>query len=595
MRVKFILPALLEATDPGFRPIKYALFPPLGLASLAGYLRPDDDATLEDEHVMALDLDDAPDLVVMSVYITSAKRAYQIADHYRARGSHVALGGLHVSSLPDEAARHADTVFVGPGEDTWPAFLDDFRLRSPADRYVSQGRSLVGAPPIRRDLIDRRRYLCPNSIVVSRGCPHHCDFCYKDAFYRGGISFYTQAVDQALAEIDRMPGKHVYFLDDHLLGDPRFARALFDGMRGMGRVFQGASTVDAILRSDLIEHAAVAGMRSVFVGLETINEENLRLHAKRQNLARDYDEVIRRVHDLGIMINASFVFGLDDDGPDVFDRTVDWAVSRSIETATFHIMTPYPGTALHERVAAEGRITDVDWDHYDTRHVVYRPLGMAPRTLLDGYHRAYHDFYAWRSIVRGAFGQATMHRTARHLAYAGGWKRFEPLWDAIIRSRRVSAMLPLLEATLDAFGRARRGDARSEHPGAREDRSRVEQVAIGGAERVGVTDPDAGIEQPRDGRVGTRYRGSDAAPGGGGAQDRHRDTERIGIRRHRGVVQPSAWLGDLAARPADSRILTVDGDDEAGGLRQHGVVREVGRPFDARPAERQASGVGDIS
>lgn len=461
MKVKLILPALLEATDPGFRPIKYALFPPLGLAALAGYLDPDDEVTLEDEHVMPLTLDDRPDLVVMSVYITSAKRAYALADRYRRRGSHVALGGLHVSSRPDEAAEHANTVFVGPGEDTWPRFLADLRRGESASRYVSQRRSLDGAPPIRRDLIDRRRYLCPNSIVVSRGCPHHCDFCYKDAFYEGGISFYTQAVDRALAEIERMPGRHVYFLDDHLLGNPRFATALFDGMRGMGRVFQGASTVDAVLRPGLLERAAEAGMRSVFVGLETINPENLALHAKRQNLARDYAAAIRRVHDLGIMVNASFVFGLDDDRADVFDRTVDWAVSQSIETATFHIMTPYPGTALHDRVTAEGRITDTDWDHYDTRHVVYRPLRMSADELLDGYRRAYRDFYAWGSIFRGAAGQATVHRKARHLAYAGGWKRLEPLWDAIIRSQRVSAMLPLLEATLDAFGRARAGGTAS--------------------------------------------------------------------------------------------------------------------------------------
>ena len=119
MRVKMILPALLEATDPGFRPIKYALFPPLGLASLASYLDPDDEVTLEDEHVQRLDLDDDPDLVVMSVYITSARRAYEIADRYRARGAHVALGGLHVTALPDEAAEHADTVFTGPGEGIW--------------------------------------------------------------------------------------------------------------------------------------------------------------------------------------------------------------------------------------------------------------------------------------------------------------------------------------------------------------------------------------------------------------------------------------------------------------------------------------------
>jgi radical SAM superfamily enzyme YgiQ (UPF0313 family) len=586
MKVKFILPALLEATDPGFRPIKYALFPPLGLASLAGYLAPDDEAVLEDEHVMPLDLHDEPDLVVMSVYITSAKRAYQLAAHYRSRGSHVALGGLHVSSLPDEAARHADTIFIGPGEDTWPTFLDDFRRGKPAPRYVSQRRSLVGAPPIRRDLIDRRRYLCPNSIVVSRGCPHHCDFCYKDAFYQGGISFYTQQVDDALAEIDRMPGKHVYFLDDHLLGNPRFARALFDGMRGMGRVFQGASTVDAILRSDLIEHAARAGMRSVFVGLETINEENLRLHAKRQNLARDYDAVIHRVHDLGIMINASFVFGLDDDGPDVFDRTVDWAVSRSIETATFHIMTPYPGTALHDRVAAEGRITDDDWDHYDTRHVVYRPLGMDPAELLAGYHRAYRDFYRWGSIFRGALGQTTIHRTMRHLAYAGGWKRLEPVWDAIIRSRKVSAMLPLLEATLDAFGRARGDRTGLQHPRAREDGGGVQEVAVRGAERVGIADSDARVEQSRHGGMWPGHGGADPVARAGGPQDRERGSDGISARGERRMIQPAARLRELAARPADRDVLAIERDDEARSVGQARIEREVGRSVDAGPVPR---------
>jgi radical SAM superfamily enzyme YgiQ (UPF0313 family) len=460
VKVKFVLPALLEATDPGFRPIKYALFPPLGLAALAGYLDPDDEAILEDEHVMPLTLDDRPDLVVMSVYVTSARRAYRIADRYRERGVHVAIGGLHVSSMPDEAARHADSVFIGPGEDTWPAFLADFRRNQPARRYVSQRRSLVGAPPLRRDLIDRRRYLCPNSIVVSRGCPHHCDFCYKDAFYEGGTSFYTLVVDRALAEIEGLPGRHVYFLDDHLLANPRFAAALFDGMRGMGRVFQGASTVDAVLRPGLLERAAEAGMRSVFVGLETINPANLELHAKRQNLARDYKAAVRRIHELGIMVNASFVFGLDDDRPDVFDRTVEWAVAQSIETATFHVMTPYPGTALHDRVETEGRITDTNWDHYDTRHVVYRPKWMTAEELLAGYRRAYRDFYSWGSILRGAARQATLPRKTRHLAYAGGWKRLEPFWDTVVRSRRVSSMLPLLEATLDAFGRARAGAGR---------------------------------------------------------------------------------------------------------------------------------------
>lgn len=186
LRVKFILPALKEATDPHWRPIKYSLFPPLGLATLAAYLNPEDHAVIVDEHVQPLLLDDAPDMVVIQVYITSAYRAYRIADHYRNQGAFVCLGGLHVTSLPEEAAHHADAIFLGPGEQTFPSFLEDFRAGRPERVYTSTtGRTLERVPPIRRDLIRRGLYLVPNSIVVTRGCPQHCDFCYKDAFFRG--------------------------------------------------------------------------------------------------------------------------------------------------------------------------------------------------------------------------------------------------------------------------------------------------------------------------------------------------------------------------------------------------------------------------
>src|SRR6267378_2119445 len=321
LQVKFVLPALTEATSPFWRPIKYSLFPPLGLATLAAFLAPDDEAVLVDEHVQKLNLDDGPDLVLIQAYITNAYRAGRPQRVYRS----------------------------------------------------TSGRTLDRLPPVRRDLIERRRYLVPNSIVVTRGCPEHCDFCYKDAFFGGGKSFYTQRVDDALSEISRLPGRHLYFLDDHLLGDRRFARALFDGMRGMDRLFQGAATVDSILRGDLIERAAEAGLRSIFVGFETLTQGNLRRSNKLQNLGRDYKAVTERLHGLGIMINGSFVFGMDDDDADVFRRTVDWAIEQGVTTATFHIQTPYPGTKLFARMEQEGRIVTRDWDLYDTRHVVYRP------------------------------------------------------------------------------------------------------------------------------------------------------------------------------------------------------------------------------
>jgi len=449
-----ILPALTEAKSPFWRPIKYSLFPPLGLATLAAFLDPDDEVELIDDHVERLSMDDEPDLVVIQVYITNAYRAYALADHYRAKGAHVALGGLHVTSLPEEAARHADTIFIGPGEQTFPDFLADLRAGCPRPLYVSTaGRTIHGLPPVRRDLIKRSRYLVPNSIVVTRGCPQHCHFCYKDAFFAGGRSFYAQRVDEALAEVERLPGKHLYFLDDHLLGDRRFAEALFDGMRGMGRLFQGAATVDSVLRGDLIERAAEAGLRSLFVGFETFSPTNLAASNKKQNLARDYAAVARRLSDLGIMINGSFVFGMDDDDADVFDRTVDWAVRHGVTTATFHIQTPYPGTRLHSDLSAQGRITSRDWNLYDTRHVVYRPAKLRPDTLKQGYDRAYREFYGWANIARGALTHGSVKHRAKHLAYAAGWKKFEPLWDLVIKARRLDAMTPLLEAVLSRVTR----------------------------------------------------------------------------------------------------------------------------------------------
>src|SRR5690606_37803290 len=165
---------LTEAESPFWRPIKYSLFPPLGLATLASHLSPDDEVDLQDQHVEPLNLDDEPDLVVIQVYITNAYRSYAIADHYRSRGAYVVLGGLHVTSLPDEAARHADTIFMGPGDDSFPTFLRDFRTGRPGKIYYGTVRNLVGIPPVRRDLIKRHLYLVPNSIVVTRGCPHHC-------------------------------------------------------------------------------------------------------------------------------------------------------------------------------------------------------------------------------------------------------------------------------------------------------------------------------------------------------------------------------------------------------------------------------------
>jgi len=339
LKVKFILPALTEAKSPYWRPIKYSLFPPLGLAALAAYLSDEDEIDLQDEHVEKLRLDDRPDLVAIEVYITNAYRAYKIADHYRSRGAFVILGGLHVTALPEEAQKHADAIFLGPAEESFPRFLTDYKRKRTQRRYESRTRTLRAMPEIRRDLIKRDRYLVPNSIIVSRGCPHHCDFCYKDSFFKGGKTFYVKQIEDVLK---------------------------------------------------------------------------------------------------------------DDDDQDVFKRTVDWAIDNGITTCTFHILTPYPGTRLYRNMAAAGRIVSRNWDLYDTRHVVFKTKQMSARQLTDGYGLAYELFYSWSAIFKAGLHHDRLKHRLKHLAYAGGWKKFEPLWNFMIKAGALGAARPLLEAVLSA-------------------------------------------------------------------------------------------------------------------------------------------------
>jgi len=224
-------------------------------------------------------------------------------------------------------------------------------------------------------------------------------------------------------------------------------------MRGMNRIWQAAGTVQSVLKPALLEKAVQCGLRSLFVGFETLNAQNLRDQRKHQNLYYDYAAAVHRLHDLGVMVNGSFVFGMDHDDEAAIARTVEWAIEQGIETATFHILTPYPGTALFKRLEQQGRIVHRNWDLYDTRHVVFRPVRIGAESLQSGYRQAYRDFYRWGSILRGASRKSKLTAQLRHVAYAVGWKKLEPMWDWVIRTRRLGRMLPVLESVLSGFGR----------------------------------------------------------------------------------------------------------------------------------------------
>jgi radical SAM superfamily enzyme YgiQ (UPF0313 family) len=430
-RLLLILAAVSRPGNQHYRLIKYSEFPPLSLMTIAG-LTPDGwEITLRDEHVESAEVEGDVDLVGIQTYISSAARAYELADQWRRRGAKVVLGGLHPTSLPYEAAEHADAVCIGPAETAWPEILDDFeqgRLRK-FYRGRCEGSAALTAIP-RRDLMNPRAYLVRHTMVTSRGCPHSCDFCYKSSFW--GAKYYEQRpmadIERELSQID---DHLVFFLDDNLLGNRRHARALFDVLRGSGIVWQAAASLDVARDPRYLDEAYKAGCRSLFLGFESISPENMRSNNKPVNATTDYADTCRRFHDAGIMINGSFVFGFDCDGPDVFERTVEFADRNKLLTASFHVLTPLPGTPAFARLESEGRILHRDWSRYDTCHAVFQPRRMTPEQLDDGYAQAKRQFATCGSILRRSLG---LPGALKRIAYNVAWMKIDPLWVAIIRS-----------------------------------------------------------------------------------------------------------------------------------------------------------------
>ncbi|MDU1414624.1 MAG: radical SAM protein [Clostridium sp.] len=448
MKIKFILPALEESKSPYWRPIKYSLFPPLGLATLASLCDEEDEIEIVDEHIEEVNLEDTPDLVCIESYITNSNRAYEIADAYRARGIKVAIGGIHATSLPYEAKVHADSILLGLGERSFPQFLKDFKECKIQDFYKQGEVFLDDLPLPRRDLFRSEKYLVPNSMVFSRGCPNRCSFCYVNSFYKGTKSYYSYKVDRILAEIESMSGKHLYFLDDNIFANKELVRQVFKEMRGMGKLFQGAITVDSILEDNTIELAYEAGFRSAFIGFESINKYSLIEANKLSNIEKDYSKAIRKLDQLGVMINGSFIFGLDSDNLDVFDRTTQWAINSGITTATNHILTPYPGTLIYNKMHAAKRINIHDWKLYDTRHLVFEHPNITKAQMEIGYKRAYDDFYKWGNIIKSSKEHDHMKMKMKHLSYAGAWKKFEPVWNFLIKNELLSYARGALVRTL---------------------------------------------------------------------------------------------------------------------------------------------------
>jgi radical SAM superfamily enzyme YgiQ (UPF0313 family) len=386
--------------------------PSLGLLKIAALTPPDWRVTIVDEKVEPLDLNQEADLVGISTMTTTAQRGYEIADHFRRRGTQVVTGGMHVSCLPEEALAHCDSVVIGEAEALWPALLRDFSAGALKPLYRHEGRlpPLVQLPRPDWELYRAKKYLPVHFVETTRGCPIDCEFCaVSNAF---GGSYRNRPHDEVLAELRALRPFEgifrlkncVFFVDDNIISNRPYAREFLNRIASLGLHWFGQASMNIANDPEILELCQKSGCVGLFLGFETLSAETLEAVGKRVNRPHQYLDVVRKIHDHGIGIDGSFVFGFDTDDPGVFDRTLEFVLKARLEVAYFSILTPYPGTRLHRRLAQEGRLSSQDWSLYDGQHVVYRPQTLTPDELMEGYSRVIKEIYSIPSIFRRLWG-----------------------------------------------------------------------------------------------------------------------------------------------------------------------------------------------
>ena len=376
-------------------------YQPLTLTTLAALVPPELGAeiALYDEGIIELPNEIDADLIGLTVITGTAPRAYELAAQFRARGKTVVLGGPHVTLLPDEAAQHADSICVGYAEDSWPQLLRDFAAGGLKPAYFQSPDFSLDRPDMpfaQREMFDSRNFLTQAVFEATRSCAHDCEFCVAPAAW--GRKQYQKPIDWVIEDIRRVGQKKILFVDLNLVSDMNYARELFTRLIPLKVKWFGLSTVLIGHDPALMELMAKSGCKGLLLGLETVSEESLKDAKKRFNASIGYKKLIADLHHLGIAIQGCFVFGLDHDTPDVFDATVQFAIDAGVDLPRFAVLTPFPGTPLHHRLAAEGRILTRDWELYDAQHVVFHPLHMTPQQLAEGHERAWKQVYAWSAI-----------------------------------------------------------------------------------------------------------------------------------------------------------------------------------------------------
>lgn len=373
---------------------------PLTLPTLAS-LVPEDveaDVVCIDEGIADVDLNLQADLIGMTVITGTAPRAYELSAHFRQRGIPVVLGGPHITLIPDDAQPHADSTVVGYAEDEWPRLLRDFRTGQLQPRYTQSSHlSLANRPLPDRSVLPEGRYLTADVFEATRGCVHNCSFCVVPAAW--GRRPYLKPVEDIVADIRRRKARRAIFVDLNLIADKNHAAKLFEALIPLKIEWYGLATT--ILTDDLplLDLVARSGCRGLLMGLESISASTLRTNSKAFNDPAKYPQAVERLHKRKIALQGCFVFGLDEDTPEVFLKTARFAVEAKIDLPRFAIVTPFPGTALYHQLDGEGRILSRNWELYDGQHAVFQPQQMTVDELQRGTEAAWKHAYSWRNMA----------------------------------------------------------------------------------------------------------------------------------------------------------------------------------------------------
>lgn len=427
---------------------KHVLTPTLALTSFASTTPPHWRIKYWDENLLqgAPPSNPVPQVVGITVHLTFARRAYELANYYRARGSKVIFGGLHVLSCPDECAPHADALAVGDGVQLWLRILGDIENGTLQSRYYADyTNDYCEDPTPRRQILPRNSFLTTTSLIATRGCHNRCGFCYL-ATDGLRMPYRMRAAQQIAAEFESNGEPYAVFIDNNLGSKPDYLRELCTALRPLDKIWSAAVSIDVADDPSLIREMALAGCTGVFVGFESLSDQNLADARKKTPLTADYARRVRIFHDYGIQVNGSFVLGFDHDRKDVFALTADWVEENRLECATFHILTPYPATPLFRQMESEGRLLHRDWSRYDTGHAVFRPKHMTPEELEHGYGWMYQRLFSHASIWRRR--PADWQAAVPYFAMSYLYKRSNRFWHLLIRNEQVHRVWsPLVNLT----------------------------------------------------------------------------------------------------------------------------------------------------